>query len=160
MPATINVKVFRVRFHDRESGYSVVVGSDEETRAEVTVVGTLRRWRSASRSRSPATPEKERFTVDFGGDLIADYTFSEADQLTLAYAATIHKTQGSEYPGVVIVLLPQHQIMLRRNLMYTAVTRGSKLVVVVGDISSVQTAVKTGRGGERCTRLKECLQRG
>jgi exodeoxyribonuclease V alpha subunit len=96
---------------------------------------------------------EERFTVDFGADLIVDYTLHEADQLTLAYATTIHKAQGSEYPAVVIVLLPQHHIMLRRNLLYTAVTRGRRLVVMVGDLSAIRTAVRTGRGGERCTRL-------
>jgi exodeoxyribonuclease V alpha subunit len=102
--------------------------------------------------------EEETFTVDFGADLIADYTFDEADQLTLAYATTIHKSQGSEYPAVVVVLMPQHSIMLRRNLLYTAVTRGRRLVVVVGDTSAIGTAVRTGRGGERWTRLAHCLR--
>ncbi len=102
-------------------------------------------------------PEAETFTVDYGADLIVDYTFDEADQLTLAYATTIHKSQGSEYPAVVVVLMPQHSIMLRRNLLYTAVTRGRKLVVVVGDSRSIELAVKTGRGGERVTRLASCL---
>ena len=101
--------------------------------------------------------EEEMFTVDFGGDLIADYSFDEADQLTLAYATTIHKSQGSEYQAVVVVLMPQHSIMLRRNLLYTAVTRGKRLVVVVGDTSAINTAVRTGRGGERWTRLAHCL---
>ena len=100
---------------------------------------------------------KKRFTVDFGADLIAGYTFDEADQLALAYATTIHKSQGSEYQAVIVVLMPQHHIMLRRNLLYTAVTRGRRLVVLVGDMKSVQTAVRTGRGGERCTRLRHCL---
>jgi exodeoxyribonuclease V alpha subunit len=101
--------------------------------------------------------EQEMFTVDFGAEAIVDYTFDEADQLTLAYATTIHKSQGSEYPAVVVVLMPQHSIMLRRNLLYTAVTRGRRLVVVVGDPQSVDRAVRTGRGGERWTRLGHCL---
>ncbi|HEV7765925.1 MAG TPA: ATP-dependent RecD-like DNA helicase [Thermoanaerobaculia bacterium] len=101
--------------------------------------------------------EEEMFTVDFGADLIVDYSFDEADQLTLAYATTIHKSQGSEYPAVVVVLMPQHSIMLRRNLLYTAVTRGRKLVVIVGDSTAVGTAVRTGHGGERWTRLAQCL---
>jgi exodeoxyribonuclease V alpha subunit len=101
--------------------------------------------------------EKETFDVDFGGDLIVDYAFDEADQLTLAYATTIHKSQGTEYEAVVVVLMPEHSIMLRRNLLYTAVTRGRKLVVVVGDHGAVERAVRTGRGGERCTRLAQCL---
>ena len=102
--------------------------------------------------------EKERFEVDFGGELIVDYSFDEADQLTLAYAATIHKSQGSEYDAVIVVLMPQHWIMLRRNLLYTAVTRGRKLVVVVGDRRSIWQAVQIGRGGERWTRLAHCLR--
>jgi exodeoxyribonuclease V alpha subunit len=102
--------------------------------------------------------EEEQFTVDFGAELIVDYTFDEADQLTLAYATTIHKSQGSEYPAVVVVLMPQHSIMLRRNLLYTAVTRGRRLVVVVGDTAAIGTAVRTGRGGERWTRLAHCLR--
>jgi len=97
------------------------------------------------------------FTVDFGGDLIVDYPFEAAGQLTLAYATTIHKSQGSEYEAVVIALLPQHSIMLRRNLLYTAVTRGRRLVVIAGDQGSIDKAVRTGRGGERWTRLGECL---
>jgi exodeoxyribonuclease V alpha subunit len=101
--------------------------------------------------------EKKTFTVDFGAELIVDYTFDEADQLTLAYATTIHKSQGSEYQAVIVALMPQHSIMLRRNLLYTAVTRGRRLVVIVGDMKSVQQAVRTGRGGERCTRLRYCL---
>jgi exodeoxyribonuclease V alpha subunit len=101
--------------------------------------------------------EAETLTVDYGGEAIVDYTFDEADQLTLAYATTIHKSQGSEYDAAVIVLMPQHSIMLRRNLLYTAVTRGRKLVVIVGDAAAVTQAVRTGRGGERWTRLAHCL---
>jgi len=67
--------------------------------------------------------------------------------------------QGSEYEAVVIALMPQHYVMLRRNLLYTAVTRGRKLVVMVGDRDAIRMAVRTGRGGERCTRLKQCLAR-
>ena len=101
--------------------------------------------------------EEERFTVDFGADLIVDYQFDEADQLSLAYATTIHKSQGSEYEAVVIALMQQHYVMLRRNLLYTAVTRGRKVVVVVGEKKAVATAVRTGGGGERVTRLRQCL---
>lgn len=103
-------------------------------------------------------PEMEVLTVDFGGELIVDYTFDEAEQLTLAYATTIHKSQGSEYPAVIVVLMPQHSIMLRRNLLYTAVTRGRKLVVLVGDARSIEMAVRTGKGGERITRLALVLR--
>jgi exodeoxyribonuclease V alpha subunit len=98
------------------------------------------------------------FTVDFGADLIVDYAFEHAGQLVLAYATTIHKAQGSEYQAVIVTLMPQHSIMLRRNLFYTAVTRGRRLVVVVGDAQSIEIAVRTGRGGERVTRLRHCLE--
>jgi exodeoxyribonuclease V alpha subunit len=102
--------------------------------------------------------EEEVFTVDYGGEVVIDYGFDEADQLTLAYATTIHKSQGSEYEAVVVALMPQHSIMLRRNLLYTAVTRGRKLVVIVGDSGSIERAVRTGHGGERWTRLAHCLR--
>jgi exodeoxyribonuclease V alpha subunit len=101
--------------------------------------------------------EEESFSVDFGAQTIVDYSFDEADQLMLAYATTIHKSQGSEYEAVVIVLMQQHSIMLRRNLLYTAITRGRKLVVIVGDSRSIEKAVRTGHGGERWTRLAHCL---
>jgi exodeoxyribonuclease V alpha subunit len=104
--------------------------------------------------------ENDLLTVDFGGESIVDYGFDEAEQLTLAYATTIHKSQGSEYPAVIVTLMPQHQVMLRRNLLYTAVTRGRKLVVVVGDARSIETAARTGRGGERLTRLRRTIVEG
>lgn len=102
----------------------------------------------------------QTFAVDFGGETIVDYTFDEADQLTLAYATTIHKSQGSEYRAVIVTLLPQHSIMLQRNLLYTAVTRGREVVVIVGDRASIARAVETSRNGERITRLRHLLVRG
>ena len=98
-------------------------------------------------------PVTQTFTVDFGADAIVDYTFDEAEQLTLAYATTIHKSQGSEYRAVILTFLRQHQIMLQRNLLYTAVTRGREVVVIVGDGPSIECAVRTSRAGERVTRL-------
>ena len=102
----------------------------------------------------------ETFTVDFGAEQIVDYTFDEADQLVLAYATTIHKSQGSEYRAVVITLLPQHHMMLQRNLLYTAVTRGREAVILVGDRVAIEQAVRTSRSGERVTRLRHCLTAG
>jgi exodeoxyribonuclease V alpha subunit len=102
-------------------------------------------------------PVTETFTVDFGADTIVDYSFDEADQLTLAYATTIHKSQGSEYRAVILTLLPQHSIMLQRNLLYTAVTRGKEVVVIVGDRTSIDRAVRTSRAGGRVTRLGHLL---
>ncbi len=102
-------------------------------------------------------PVRKKFTVDFGADAIVDYMFEEAEQLTLAYATTIHKSQGSEYRAVVLPLLPQHTIMLQRNLLYTAVTRGKEVVVLVGDRESIARAVRTSRAGGRVTRLGKLM---
>lgn len=101
-------------------------------------------------------PDARTFTVDFG-ETIVDYTFDEAEQLTLAYATTIHKSQGSEYRAVILTLLGQHHLMLQRNLLYTAVTRGREMVIVVGDRAAIDRAVRTSRAGERCTRLRRLL---
>ena len=75
--------------------------------------------------------ENARLTVKMDAGII-EYDFTELDELVHAYAVSIHKSQGSEYPAVVIPLLTQHYVMLQRNLLYTAITRGKKLVVIVG----------------------------
>ncbi len=81
------------------------------------------------------------------------------DELTLAYACTVHKSQGSEYPAVVIVLMTTHFVMLSRNLLYTGVTRGKQLVVLVCDPRALRLALSEDRRGERRTRLRERLAR-
>ena len=86
------------------------------------------------------------------------YSFGELDELVLAYATTIHKAQGSEYPAVVIPLTTQHYPMLRRNLFYTGVTRGRRLVVIVGQRRAVGIAVRGGQSLRRCSKLKEWLE--
>ena len=83
--------------------------------------------------------EGQTVTVDFDGRSVA-YNFGELDELMLAYAITIHKSQGSEYPAVVIPLHTQHFLMLQRNLLYTGITRGKKLVVLVGSRKALATA--------------------
>jgi len=94
--------------------------------------------------------------VDFDGrDVI--YGFGELDELVLAYAATIHKSQGSEYPAVVIPLSIQHYPMLQRNLVYTGVTRGRRLVVLVGQQKALTIAVKGDRKRRRWSKLRERL---
>jgi exodeoxyribonuclease V alpha subunit len=79
------------------------------------------------------------------------------DDLVPAYACTIHKSQGSEYPAVVIVLHHQHHIMLQRNLLYTAVTRGRRLVVIVGSRRALGRAVRNATVRERYSRLAQRL---
>ena len=81
------------------------------------------------------------------------YGASDLDDLTLAYACTIHKAQGSEYPAVVVVMLSSHFVMLSRNLLYTAVTRGKRLVVLVCDPRATSLALRHARRGERRSRL-------
>jgi exodeoxyribonuclease V alpha subunit len=88
------------------------------------------------------------------------YEEGDFDELTLAYATSIHKSQGSEYPAVVVPILTQHYVMLSRNLLYTAVTRGKKLVVLIADPRAVAVALGETRREERRTYLAERLRQG
>ena len=88
-----------------------------------------------------------------------NYEVSELDEVALAYAASIHKSQGSEYPAVVIPLATQHYMMLERNLLYTGVTRGKKLVVIVGQAKALAMAVRNKTSARRVTALAHRLQR-
>ena len=81
----------------------------------------------------------------------------ELDELALAYAATVHKSQGSEYPAVVIPVHTQHFVMLQRSLLYTAVTRGKRLVVLVGTSKALRIAIRNAEVALRCTRLSQRL---
>jgi exodeoxyribonuclease V alpha subunit len=101
-------------------------------------------------------PEAGELTVDFDGRDVA-YGFGELDELVLAYATTIHKSQGSEYPAVVIPLTTQHYAMLARNLLYTGVTRGKRLVVLIGQRRALAIAVKNHGGRRRWSKLKEWM---
>lgn len=87
------------------------------------------------------------------------YGFGELDELSLAYATTIHKAQGSEFPAVVIPLATQHYLLLQRNLVYTGVTRGKRLVVIVGQKKALSIAVSNNRTEERFTGLPARLAR-
>jgi exodeoxyribonuclease V alpha subunit len=97
--------------------------------------------------------------ASFDGRSIA-YGFGELDMLVPAYAATIHKSQGSEYPAVIIPVLTQHYPMLQRNLLYTGVTRGKRLVVLVGQKKAVAIAVRNVSGRRRWSKLAEWLHLG
>ena len=92
--------------------------------------------------------------VDFGGREV-EYGGPDRDDLMLAYAISIHRAQGSEFPAVVIPVHTQHFVMLRRNLLYTAVTRGKRLVVLVGSEMAVAIAVRRGADRERHSALAE-----
>ena len=92
--------------------------------------------------------------VEFDGR-VASYERAELDQLSHAYAVSVHKSQGSEYAAVVIPLATQHYMMLQRSLLYTAVTRGKKLVVIVGNKRAVAMAVRNADAKRRYTWLAE-----
>jgi exodeoxyribonuclease V alpha subunit len=102
--------------------------------------------------------ETEReLVVDFDGKRVA-YDLGELDELMLAYAVTIHKSQGSEYPAVVIPLHTHHSQMLQRNLLYTGVTRGKRLVVLVGNRRALELAISRQNTSRRCTALCRRVQ--
>jgi len=99
--------------------------------------------------------EKEVKVIVDDREIVYDY--SDLDELVHAYAVSIHKSQGSEYPAVVIPILIQHYMLLQRNLLYTGVTRGKKLVIIVGTKKAMAIAVKNNRTEKRYTLLKERL---
>lgn len=102
--------------------------------------------------------EMEReLAVDFDGRPVV-YDFGELDELVLAYCTSIHKSQGSEYPAVIIPVHTQHFVLLQRNLLYTGITRGKQLVVLVGTRKALEIAVNRQDTKERCTGLKQRLQ--
>jgi exodeoxyribonuclease V alpha subunit len=103
--------------------------------------------------------EDREVTVRFD-DRHVTYDFNELDELVLAYAVTIHKSQGSEYPVVVIPVHTAHYVMLQRNLLYTALTRGKRLVVLVGNKKAIAIAVKNHKIQQRYTGLVARLQKG
>jgi exodeoxyribonuclease V alpha subunit len=104
-------------------------------------------------------PVEHTLTVDFEGKAVA-YDWSEADQIVLAYAVSVHKSQGSEFPAVVIPLVTQHYMMLQRNLIYTAITRAKKLCVLVGSRKAISIAVRNDKVAHRYTALDWRLKRG
>lgn len=99
------------------------------------------------------------FYVNFGGRIVC-YAFDDLDELLPAYAVTVDKARGNEFPGVIISITTEHTIMLRRDVLYTAVTRGQKLVVFVGNPEVLATAVKRTDDHPRRTGLVERLMRG
>ena len=100
--------------------------------------------------------EKE-VTIDFDGRDVV-YDFADLNELTLAWATSIHKSQGSEYPVVILPLYTQHYIMLSRNLFYTGITRAKKLALIVGSEKAVAISVKQVKQQQRYTRLRERLE--
>ncbi|NEC16092.1 ATP-dependent RecD-like DNA helicase [Streptomyces sp. SID8014] len=104
--------------------------------------------------------EEQRLTVLTDEDEEVPYDFDELDELAHAYAVTIHRSQGSEYPAVVVPVTTSAWMMLQRNLLYTAVTRAKRLVVLVGSRKALGQAVRTVSAGRRCTALDHRLLSG
>jgi len=102
--------------------------------------------------------EAGEFQVSFDDGRAVLYPMDEADNLAPAYCATVHKAQGSEYPAVVLSLHNQHFMLLQRNVLYTAVTRGRRLVVIVGSRRAVARAVRNTSQTRRNTRLAARLR--
>jgi exodeoxyribonuclease V alpha subunit len=102
---------------------------------------------------------EEEVTVDFDGRKVA-YSFGELDELVLSYGFSIHKSQGSEFPCVIMPVSTQHYTMLQRNLIYTGVTRGKSLVICVGTQKALGIAVRNRQTRRRVTKLDEWLRDG
>ena len=96
--------------------------------------------------------EDQELKVNFNGRIIP-YDFTDLDEITLAYAITVHKSQGSEYPCVLLPLTTAHYIMLQRNLLYTAVTRASKMIILIGSKQALAMAIKNKKSKKRYTSL-------
>jgi exodeoxyribonuclease V alpha subunit len=96
---------------------------------------------------------EQRLTVDFYGRSVT-YDWSDVDELTLAYVISVHKAQGSEFPAIVMPIVTQHYTMLQRNLLYTAITRASKLCVLAGSRRAISMAVRNNKVAHRFTALE------
>jgi len=100
--------------------------------------------------------EDQKIIIEFG-ERVLEYDFDELDELTLSYAISIHKSQGSEFGAVIIPIFMQHFILLQRNLIYTAITRAKKLCILVGQPKAIAMGIKNDKGVDRLTFLKEYL---
>jgi exodeoxyribonuclease V alpha subunit len=100
--------------------------------------------------------EEQEVTVDYDGRPVS-YEYPELDEIVLAYAISVHKSQGSEYPVIVMPVLTQHYVLLQRNLLYTGITRGKKMVVLVGTKKAIAISIKNNKPQKRYTLLKDRL---
>ncbi len=101
--------------------------------------------------------EAQEVVISFDGKEVV-YDFTDLDEIVLAYAVSVHKSQGSVYPVVVMPVLIQHYVLLQRNLIYTGVTRGRKLVVMVGTKKALAIAVRNNKTQMRYTHLAKRLR--
>jgi exodeoxyribonuclease V alpha subunit len=105
---------------------------------------------------SGINPEERKVTIDFDGRLVP-YDYSDLDEVVLAYAVSVHKSQGSEYPVVILPVVTQHYMLLQRNLIYTGITRAKKLVIMIGTKKALAIAIRNNKPQRRYTLLSERL---
>ena len=101
--------------------------------------------------------EEKNLFIRFYDNKLIEYDFSEMDELVLAYATSIHKSQGSEYSAVIIPIYTQHFALLQRNLVYTAITRAKKICIFIGQPKALAMAIKNNKSVKRTTFLNEFL---
>ncbi len=101
---------------------------------------------------SSVNKKEKQLSVDYYGRMVT-YDFTELDEISLAYAISVHKSQGSEYPAVVLPIMTQHFVLLQRNLLYTAMTRGKSLVILVGTKKALNIALRNNKPTERLSGL-------
>jgi exodeoxyribonuclease V alpha subunit len=105
---------------------------------------------------SKIDPEQREVAIDFDGRLIP-YDYSDLDEVVLAYAVSVHKSQGSEYPVVILPVVTQHYMLLQRNLIYTGITRAKKMVILIGTKKALAIAIRNNKPQRRYTLLSERL---
>jgi exodeoxyribonuclease V alpha subunit len=105
---------------------------------------------------SEIDPEEREVVIDFDGRLVP-YDYSDLDEVVLAYAVSVHKSQGSEYPVVILPVVTQHYLLLQRNLIYTGITRAKKLVIMIGTKKALAIAIRNNKPQRRYTLLSERL---
>jgi len=105
---------------------------------------------------SEINPEEREVVIEFDGRLVA-YDYSDLDEVILAYAVSVHKSQGSEYPVVILPVVTQHYMLLQRNLVYTGITRAKKLVIMIGTKKALAIAIRNNKPQRRYTLLSERL---
>jgi exodeoxyribonuclease V alpha subunit len=144
-PESLSGFIERVTFFNEENGFGVLRVKARGHRDLVTVVGSLP-------SVSPIDPVEREVAVRFDQREVV-YDYGELDEVSLAYAITIHKSQGSEFPAIVIPLVTQQYLLLQRNLVYTGITRGKNLVVVIGQRKAMAMAIRNNRTEQRFSGL-------
>ena len=159
MPETLTGLIERVTFHNPENGFAVLKVQVKGRQDLVTVVGSTTSVSAGEHLEATGkwVVIEQEMVVNFEGRQV-QYDFGDLDEIALAYVLSIHKSQGSEFPCVVIPLHTQHYMMLQRNLLYTAVTRGKKLVVLVGTKKALGMAVRRQDTSKRFTALRKRLQ--